>query len=180
METSDSTERKELLDKLFLAEQLMEARTQPANVMQAAALHSQPAEIEKLRAVLLPDEAVLGYVLADPTSFCLVINQEQAVIVTLPAGEKEIEEVTSRYLGQIEAAKHDDGDAKKLYDLLLGLVPQLARTTRLTLIPDGILWSVPIETLRDPDGKYVLQSHTVSYAPSSYSPLLPQNGPACG
>jgi CHAT domain-containing protein len=37
----------------------------------------------------------------------------------------------------------------------------------LTIIPDSALWSLPIETLRDPEGKYVLQSHTVSYGPSS-------------
>ncbi|PYV19451.1 MAG: hypothetical protein DMG21_01580 [Acidobacteria bacterium] len=167
METSDHTERKALLDKLFLAEQLMEARTQPANSVRAAALHAQPVDLEKLRTVLLPDEVVLDYVLAEPASFCMAIDQNQGVIVMLPAGEKEIEEATARYLGQIEAEKHDDLDAKKLYDLLLGPIGRLSQTARLTIIPDAMLWNLPIETLRGPDGKYVVQSHAVSYTPSS-------------
>jgi CHAT domain-containing protein/tetratricopeptide (TPR) repeat protein len=166
METSDGTERKEVLDKLFLAEQLMGVRTQPANAMQDATLHAQPVDLAKLRSVLLPDEAVLEYVLADPTSFCLVIDRKREVIIALPAGGTGISEAIGRYLGQIEAAKPGDRDARKLYDLLLGPVRQLRQTTRLTIISDATLWSLPIETLRGPDGKYVLQSHTVSYAPS--------------
>jgi CHAT domain-containing protein len=167
MEASDRGERRELLDKLFLAEQLMGVRTQPANAMQEATLRAQTVDLIKLRSVLLPDEVVLEYVLADPTSFCLVIDRRQEVIIALPAGGTQISEATARYLGQIEAAKHDDTDAKKLYDLLLGPVSQLPRTTRLTIIPDAALWSLPIEALRRPDGKYVLTSHIVSYAPSS-------------
>src|SRR5208337_118623 len=123
--------------------------------------------LAKLQTVLLPDEVVLEYVLADPTSFCLVIDRKREVIIALPAGGTEISEATARYLGQIEAAEPADRDARKLYDLLLGPGSQLRQTTRLTIIPDATLWRLPIETLRGPDGKYILQSHTVSYAPSS-------------
>jgi CHAT domain-containing protein len=167
METSDRTQRTTLLDKLLVAEQLMGSETQPANAMQGATLRAHPVDLANLRTVLLPDEVVLEYVLADPTSFCLVIDQKQALIVPIPAGEREIEEATTRYLGQIEAGKHDDTDARKLYDLLLGPVRQLPQTARLIVVPDATLWSLPIETLRGPDGKYVLESHIVSYAPSS-------------
>ncbi len=166
-ETSDRTERRELLDRLFVAEELMGVRTRPANAMQHATLHAQRVDLAKLRTVLLPDEVVLEYVLADPTSFCLVIDRNHEVIIALPGGGAEISEATARYLREIEAAKHDDTDARKLYDLLLGPVSQLPRTTRLTIVPDAALWSLPIEALRGPDGKYVVQSHTVSYAPSS-------------
>jgi CHAT domain-containing protein len=167
METTDHAERKELLDKLFLDEQFMDARTQPANAMQDATLRSKPVDLSKLQSVLLPEEAVLEYVLAEPKSFCLVIDRRRAVIIPLPAGEHDIEKATARYLGQIEVGKRDDEDAKKLYDFLLAPVPQLPQITRLTIVPDASLWNLPIETLRGPDEKYVLQSHTVSYAPSS-------------
>ena len=167
METSDSSERRELLDKLFLAEQLMGAQTQRANGMQDATLRAQPIDLANLRTVLLPGEVVLEYVLADPRSFCLAVDQKQAVIIALPAGGAEISETTARYLGQIEAEKHDDAGARKLFDLLLGPVLQLKQITRLTIVPDATLWRLPMETLRGPDGSYVLQSHTVSYVPSS-------------
>jgi len=165
--SSDSTERKQLMEKVFLDEQFMAARTQPANALQDATLHSKPVDLVKLETVLTPDEVVLEYVLAEPVSFCLVIDRKGTNIIALPAGEKEIEQTTTRYLGQIGAAKRDDEDAKKLYNVLLAPVPQLPQITRLTIVPDAALWNLPVETLRGPDGKYVLQSHTVSYAPSS-------------
>ena len=167
METSDSSERREILDKLFFAEQLMGAQSQKPNRMQDATLRAQPIDLANLRTVLLPGEIVLEYVLADPQSFCLAVDQRQAVIITLPAGGAEISEATTRYLGQIEAGKHDDAGARKLFDLLLGPVLQLKPSTRLTIVPDATLWRLPMETLRGPDGSYVLQSHTVSYVPSS-------------
>jgi len=167
MDTSDRVQRTALLDKLLVAEQLMGAQAPPINSMQDATLQAHPVDLAKLRTVLLPEEVLLEYVLAGPTSFCLVIDQKRAVIISLPAGQKTIEEATDHYLNQVEAEKHDNTDARKLYDLLLGPVRQLPRTARLTIVPDGTLWRLPIETLRDPDGKYVLQSHTVSYAPSS-------------
>jgi len=167
MDTSDSSDRRELLDKLFLAEQLMGARTKNANGMRDATLRAQPIDLANLRAVLLPGEVVLEYVLADPRSFCLVVDRRQAVIIALPAGGTEISEATARYLGQIEAEKHDDAGARKLFDLLLRPVGQVTETTRLTIIPDATLWRLPMETLRGPNGNYVLQSHTVSYVPSS-------------
>ena len=167
MAISDSTERRQLLDKVFLDEQFMVARSQPANAMQDATLRAQPVDLAELQTVLLPDEAVLEYVLAEPASFCLVIDRKRATIVALPAGEKKIEEATARYLGQIEATKPDDDDAKKLYDVLLAPIPQLAQVSRLAIVPDAALWNLPLETLRGPDDKFVLQSHTLSYVPSS-------------
>jgi CHAT domain-containing protein len=167
METSDRTERTKILEKLFVAEQLMAAKRQAANAMQDSTSRAQPIDLADLRTVLLPDEAVLEYVLTDPTAFCLVIDRSKAVIIALPAGGTQIAEVTARYLKQIEAAKYDEGDARRLFDLLLGPIGQLRRSSRLTFIPDASLWRLPIETLRGPDGKYVLESHTVSYVPSS-------------
>jgi len=167
MQTSDHSERRELLEKLFVAKQLMGVRTDPANTIQDATLRAEPVEPAKLQTVLLPDEAILEYVLADPTSFCLVTERERQVIVSLPAGAREIEDLTERYLNQIQAGRHDETDAEKLYNLLLAPIPQLRQIARLTIVPDAKLWSLPLETLRSPDAKYVLQSDTVSYAPSS-------------
>jgi CHAT domain-containing protein len=166
LETSDHTARKELLDKLFLAEQLMGVQIQPANAIQDATAGSEPVNLKKLQTVLIPDEVVLEYVLADPASFCLVVNQKQAVIITLPTGGGKIAKLTARYLHEIEAGKYDKNDARELYDFLLAPLPELAQTSRLTIVPDETLWGLPIETLRGHNGKYVLQSHTISYVPS--------------
>lgn len=167
MDTSDPTRRKELLDKLFLDEQFMDVRSQNGSPTRDAAMHADPVDLAKLETVLLPDEVVLEYVLAEPTSFCIVVDRKQATIVVLSAGQKQIEQATDRYLDQIQAGRRDEEDARKLYDILLGPLPQLRKIRRLTIVPDAALWKLPLETLRGTDDKYVLQTHTVSYVPSS-------------
>jgi tetratricopeptide (TPR) repeat protein/CHAT domain-containing protein len=57
--------------------------------------------------------------------------------------------------------------AKSLFLLLLDpLDPVLERTTRLVVVPDAFLWSLPFEALLRPDGRFVVEDIAVSYAPS--------------
>ncbi len=120
LDTSDRSNLTALQDRLLVAEQLAGSQSEAADAKRGEAIQTQNIHLASMRAVLLPDELLLEYVLAEPTSFCLAIDQKHAVIIPLPAGGNEIEQVAERYLGQISAAKNDDADARKLYDLLLG------------------------------------------------------------
>jgi CHAT domain-containing protein len=45
-------------------------------------------------------------------------------------------------------------------------MPALAGRTLLVLVPDGPLWEVPFQALQDPGGRHLVETATVSYAPS--------------
>jgi CHAT domain-containing protein len=56
---------------------------------------------------------------------------------------------------------------RELYDLLLKPAElQLAGKTRLTIVPDGALWELPFEALQPTDDQFLIDSRTISYAPS--------------
>jgi CHAT domain-containing protein/Tfp pilus assembly protein PilF len=58
-----------------------------------------------------------------------------------------------------------EAEAKALGALLLE--PALAtRKTRLVIVPDGVLWTMPFHALRTAAERYVAEDHVVSYAPS--------------
>ena len=58
-------------------------------------------------------------------------------------------------------------NAKALFDLLLAPAASALRgTDRWILSPDGSLWDVPFQALMDPEGKHVVETHALSYAPS--------------
>ena len=60
-------------------------------------------------------------------------------------------------------------DARALYGTLLApFGVRLAGITRLIVVPDGVLWNVPFQALRGPQG-FVVESAAVSYAPSMAS-----------
>jgi tetratricopeptide (TPR) repeat protein len=66
--------------------------------------------------------------------------------------------IASRDLGVV-------GEAKALGALLLE--PALATgRTRLVIVPDGALWTLPFHALRTAGDRYVVEDHVVSYAPS--------------
>jgi CHAT domain-containing protein len=57
--------------------------------------------------------------------------------------------------------------ARAIYGQLIGPVAEALRTAdHWTVSPDSTLWDVPFQALVDPSGKHVLETHTVSYAPS--------------
>ena len=128
---------------------------------------THPVALKTAQASLSNDEAILEYVLADPTSYCLALTRTAAALVRLQAGRKQIEELTSQYVADVMQGKSGTQEAQELYGLLFKPLPESLRLTRLVIIPDGSLHNVPFDALVGPDGQYVLQSHTVSYAPSA-------------
>jgi tetratricopeptide (TPR) repeat protein len=50
--------------------------------------------------------------------------------------------------------------------LLEPLLPALAGKSRLVVVPDAFLWSVPFEALQAADGRFVVENFAVSYLPS--------------
>jgi CHAT domain-containing protein/Tfp pilus assembly protein PilF len=59
------------------------------------------------------------------------------------------------------------GAARRLYDLLLGpAATLLADKTSLVLVPDGVLWDLPFQALRQKENRYLIEEHVLSYAPS--------------
>jgi len=55
----------------------------------------------------------------------------------------------------------------KLYNFLFGKIEKnIEDKTELVIIPDGILAFLPFETLRMPDGRYLIEKYDLKYLPS--------------
>jgi tetratricopeptide (TPR) repeat protein len=58
---------------------------------------------------------------------------------------------------------------RRAYDLLIGSIQDLLPSdplARITFIPQGSLFLVPFQALQGPDGKYLIERHTILVAPS--------------
>jgi CHAT domain-containing protein len=126
----------------------------------------QPASLSKVQEVLQPEEVFLGYVLDDPTSFCVVVSKKGAYVQVLPAGRKEIENLSRQFVGEIRTKGTGAELSKRLYAVLVKPIPEASAATRFIIAPDAILNLLPFEALRDAQGEYLLKSRVISYVPS--------------
>ena len=164
----------QIRDKVFLAE---EARwVTPAT----GTWKSQPWQttpLERIRAGLKADEIVLEYVLAQPHSYCLVIGRDSAHIEPL-ADREAIESLVLAYLKTLKTKGASKAQAAGLYDALLKGIPEVSKKERITIVPDGRLHLLPFDALVDGTGRYLVSSHTITYAPSATFLYLVKSAPA--
>ncbi len=161
--TSSESRARSIRNQIFFAEQaLWVTRSGPKSPVRD--IHSMTAA--EVRSRLGPDEVILEYVLSDQRSYCLALARQGLKIVTLPA-RNIIEKHIAAYTEAVKDRKAGVAQAKDLYQDLLARVPDLQRRSRLIIVPDGKLFAVPFDALMDANGKYVLGTHTVSYAPSA-------------
>ena len=165
MQTNSAEKREQLMDRLVEYER----RLGLAWTTEDAPDHGlpvQPAPLSRVQEVLKPDEVLLEYVLDDPTSFCVVVSEKGAYVRALPAGRKEIENLSQQFVDEIRAKGTGAGLSKRLYAMLVKPIPEAATATRFIIAPDAILNLLPFEALRDAQGEYLLKSRVISYVPS--------------
>jgi hypothetical protein len=135
----------------------------------------------ELQARLLgPDEALLEYFVGAEASTLWLLRPDGLTTARLP-GRAVLEEAVRQYLDVLDTpsgAYQAPGQA--LARLVLPKLKGLAGARRLMIVPHGSLHYLPFETLPDEAGRFLIESHAVSYAPSASSlaylharPVLP-------
>lgn len=164
---------KQLRDAIFLAEQ---SRSITPEISILKAKEHQTITLAQLQGNLSPSEAVLEYVIDDPASYCLIITRKKYRIAKL-AGKQTISPVVAAYLKEVKAKHAAHAEARKLFQLLLDLVPEAQTKQQLIIVRDGQLHLVPFDALVDIHHRYVVESQTVVYAPSATSFFLLRTAP---
>jgi tetratricopeptide (TPR) repeat protein len=118
MRSENAKERTALLDQLVENERRLEL-TRTDRRESKPGWFQKPAPLKAVQFSLRPDEVLVEYVLSEPHSYCVWISKKRAGLKVLPAGRRQIEELTRKYL-DVTRAKRDDIDlAKQLYSVLL-------------------------------------------------------------
>ena len=165
LKEANRAKRQELLARLFESEQMLTPVAQ-ATPFRAAVVHLKPAPLAAVQSRLRPDEAILEYVLDEPSSSCVLITRNHASIITLPVGRRRLEHMIDDYLGEIRAKRPATEVGQQLYSMVLQPVLVQVDKPRLTVVPDGPLNFLPFDSLSDREGHRVLESHIFSYSPS--------------
>jgi CHAT domain-containing protein len=103
------------------------------------------------------------------------VTRERLRLYQLPQKEV-ISRSVDILLSEIHQQKDPTRTATELYSSLLSNIPETLKKSRIIVIPDGVLTKVPFEVLVGPQGRSLLESHVLTYAPSAtVLTLLRQN-----
>jgi CHAT domain-containing protein len=179
-------QRQELKKNLREAEEryillLSWIRAENPNVM--SLVSPEPIPLERVQHDLLDSEsAVVEYFLGEKVSYGLVITKTQTHVFTLPSRDK-IEESLRAYLKILSDPPQGKFmgtlAANRLYESLFSPVEEtiMPSIEHLIIVPDGILYYLPFETLKFPAGtgqqknNYLVERFKISYIPSCSSLL---------
>lgn len=156
---------------------------------------ARPAALQELNSLLpTPETALIQYVIIDNRTYLFVMTKanrsdrasgmghlkdtatqakpEEAKpslhVYTLNIKRDELTSAIERFRSQL--AQRDilfNQEAKKLYELLIKPASaELGTRSRLVIVPDGALWELPFQVLLNPQDKYLVEQHAISYAPS--------------
>jgi tetratricopeptide (TPR) repeat protein len=165
MATHSANEVHHIRDQIFMAEQSRWI-TPDLSILNTES-HRTPG-LARVQHNLKSSAVILEYVVADPRSYCLVISQTESHIVRL-ASKHQIETLVAAYLKAIKAKQTGRDEGRHLYDVLLGPIPEAQQKEDLVVVRDGQLHLVPFDGFIDAAGRYVVEAHTVIYAPSAAS-----------
>lgn len=126
----------------------------------------KPASLESIQSGLHADEIALEYVLDEPHAFCVWVTKQDSGLIVLPAGRPTIQSLTQSFLNSVQTKKYDARAAEQLYSILVQPISQATNHKSWIIVPDGILYFLPFDTLRDPAGRYLARSRTISYVPA--------------
>ncbi|MBV9438332.1 MAG: CHAT domain-containing protein [Acidobacteria bacterium] len=163
MSARSNRDVEQLRDAIFLAEQ---SRSITPQISIVSIGKHKTISLDELQANLSASEVVLEYVLDDPASYCLVITHTQYRITRL-SGTQTISAAVTAYLKEVKAKRLAGTESRRLYELLLGPVPEASQKEQLIIVRDGALHLLGFDALIDNHNQYVVQSRTVVYAPSA-------------
>ncbi|MEE9363491.1 MAG: CHAT domain-containing tetratricopeptide repeat protein [Cellulophaga sp.] len=125
-------------------------------------------DIKQLKSKLKKKQKIIKYVFVGEKVYCFVISKDNTQLYVI-ADKAKLSTKLKRLIKSLSERNNSDfrSHAKNMYALLLPpKILDVDRKEQLIFILDGILHYLPMEVLVASDGKYLIENHAVSYAPS--------------
>ena len=164
-------EHEDFLTRLYAAHpdlKVQRGESQPFNPEQAGELLADP-QTALLEYVVTGQAAYLFVLTADANAATRTRPWKTVLkVYDLKIKRRDLAGLVQKLRQRI--ANNDLGYAAPsadLYDVLVRPAEaQLRGMTRLVIVPDDVLWETPFQALRRKDGKHLIQTAAISYAPS--------------
>jgi CHAT domain-containing protein len=136
-----------------------------------------PLELQAVIEALPPDLAVLQYVVTSQGTYIFLVTRFGLEVVKSHATTEMLDSLVNSYLSELKGTAYstDPADTKYLREiagslyreLIAPVESRLGELSSLCIVPDKSLHFLPFPALVDMQGRYLINTYTLSYAPSS-------------
>jgi len=171
----ESQEGKEV-DLLQAEQKTLLDRIEHLNPDLASLLRVNPLTAKEVQTLLDENTVLLAYYTGPEWSGVFVVTRAKTLGLNLHIPRKALAEKVKEFRKETDEgmtvkvfmSKEYERPLTELYGLLIKPVEQeLAGKKHLVVVPHGMLHYLPFQALRTQEGKYLLESYTVSYLPSA-------------
>jgi CHAT domain-containing protein len=145
-------------------------RVRKESLEQASLMTVEPVTLPGIQALLPPDTTLLEYEVGEAGTILWVVDRQQFKVVRLPGDRPSLVGLVRRFRTAITAqapVADVQALAQLLYHRLVGPARDQIRTSRLLIVPHGVLHYVPFGALRSPAGRWLVEDFALSTLPSA-------------
>jgi CHAT domain-containing protein/tetratricopeptide (TPR) repeat protein len=128
-------------------------------------------ELGEIQRALPQDLTLLEFAVTGTETSIFVVTKSELVVKSSPVTSETLRALVNDYVALVEdmaPLSELTERARYLYDLLIGPVETVLRDkSKIAIIPDESLHFLPFACLVDGSGSYLMQTHSLTYAPSA-------------
>lgn len=169
LEESESGDVRNELGDLKKQYNLFLERLRKEDLEQASLLSVEPLTLKDIQTHLAPDTAVLEFHVLDDKVLVWTVRRESIQVTTLSYGRRAIITCVKKLRDSISDTRSETQIvpvAKDLYNVLISQAG-IRKGEQLIIVPHGILHYLPFHILLQPDNRYLLEDHAISYLSSA-------------
>jgi len=142
----------------------------------ASLVSINPLKASEIQTLLDGETALIEYFVGMESRFIFLVTQEKVLAVPLGADpEKLFQKIREFRIRAVEGITLDglvmktyEKSLSELYEMLIQPIErEISGKKRLVIVPQGMLHYLPFQALLSKEGKYLLESFSISYLPSA-------------
>ncbi len=131
----------------------------------------KPIPLAEVKAVLSPNQTLISYAVTDERTYIFVIGRDQFEVRSVRLSSENLDQMVKDYLADLKGQADTEivnQKGRELYQLLFSPVADLIKPgQKICIIPDKAIHYLPLAALVDKQGRFLVQSFSISYAQSA-------------